>query len=227
MADTTRTDGGVAVTTRDVQSRSYDVLEGLLLGVPILFLLVSAGMAVLSLAEVELAYGVAAVWLLSIPLGLLLAVAVPVLLYFDAKELGEHELDWTPNPGLYVVLGFLFSGLTVLHYLYKRQEVVRDDAGDGRWWLLAVGGLVAPVLVGVLASATSTFGLFPLATGFALLLPVGVYKDAEYVRESDAGWDPNPTMQFTLAYVSVVTVLFSLPYLGYYLYKRYTSVGLP
>ena len=226
MGDTRRTDGGVAAT-RDVQSRSYDVLEGLLLGIPVLFMLLSVGMAAFSLAEVELAYGVAAVWLLSIPLGLLLAVAVPVLLYFDAKELGEHELDWTPNPGLYVVLGFLFSGLTVLHYLYKRQQVVRDDAGDGHWWLLAVGGLVVPVLVMALASATSTFGLLPVATGFALLLPIGVYKDAEYVRGSVAGWDPNPTMQFTLAYVGVVTVLFSVPYLGYYLYKRYTSVGLP
>ena len=226
MTDTKRTDGGVVVTTRDVQSRSYDVLEGLFLGVPALITLVLVAMAALTLAGSNMVYGVAAVWLLSIPLGILLALAVPVLLYLDAKELGEHDLDWTPNPGMYVVLGFLFSGLTALHYLYRRQQVVRDVAGNDRWWLLAVGAVVAPAFLAVLGSVLNA-SLFLFSFAFAFLLPIGVYKDAEYVRTREAGWDPNPTMQFTLGYVGVLTVLFSVPYLCYYLYKRYTSVGLP
>ncbi|QLG61464.1 hypothetical protein [Halorarum salinum] len=227
MTNDPRTDGGVAVTTREVHSRPYDVLEGLLLGLPTLFVLALVGFAALSLTGTPPVAGIAGLWLLSIPLGLLLAVAVPVLLYLDAKELGEHDLDWTPNPGLYAVLGFLFAGLTMLHYLYKRQEVVRDEAGGDRWWLLAVGAVAAPVLLGALASVTGEFALFTAGFALAFLLPVGVYKDAEHVRGRDAGWEPNPTMQFTVAYVCGFTVLLGVPYLGYYLYKRRSSVGLP
>lgn len=213
----------MAVSTRDVPSRSYDVLQGLLLGLPVL-----GALAVLALLGGRglgpgAVAGFAAVWLF----GLVVVFAAPVLLFLDARTLGEHDLDWKPSPGLYAVLGLLFSGPVVLHYLYRRHEEVRSVGGSDRWWLLAVGAVAAAFALPALSYAN----LLPVSAvaGFALgfLLPVAVYKDAEFVLGRDAGWDPNPAMQFTLAFVSLVVPVGTVPYLSYYLYKRHTSVGVP
>ncbi|QZP38827.1 hypothetical protein [Halobaculum magnesiiphilum] len=218
----------MAVSTSDVSSRSYTGLEGILLGFPVLGAVAGLAMLVAQAAGVGsatgLVAGMGAMWVF----GLLVALAIPVLLYLDATELGDHDLDWSPSPVLYAVLGFLFSGLVLIHYLYRRHEEVRSTGGGSdRWWLVAVGAVVLPAIL----SALSFGGLVPSSVfaglALAFLLPVGVYKDAVYVRGGDAGWNPNPAMQFTVAFVSLLLPILSVPYLGYYLYKRYTSVGLP
>lgn len=217
----------MAVTVREVPSRPYDVLQGIVLGVPLFA--AALAFALVGAQAVGLASGVGAVAGIGVMwvVGLLVALATPVLLYLDARELGGHDLGWEPSPGLYAVLGFLLSGPVVLHYLYRRHEEVRTDGGSDRWWLLAVGAVALPAAL----AALSYGGLLPsgavVAFALGLLLPVAVYRDAEYVRACDAGWDPNPAMQFTLAFVSLILPFLTVPYLGYYLYKRHTSVGHP
>lgn len=161
--------------------------------------------------------------------GLLAPFVVAVLLFVDARKVRAQRLDWQPRPLLYVVLGFLFSGLTVLHYLYRRQEYVVDRETFAHWWLVAPVCLGLAVLVGLAGQFLSlpvpvSFGASALALAF---VPLSLYRDAAYVRLHSAFWQPNPVMQFTVALVCSFLVV-PLPfYLVYHLYKRHTALGTP
>lgn len=210
----------MAVPITDVPSRSYRGLEGILLGLP-LFAALTIG--ALAGTIVSLRLFVIGAWFLFVPV--LLAIAVPVLLYFDARQLRGKGLDWEPNPWLYALLGFFFSGLALLHYLYKRQQNVVDWEPRENWWLVAVAALGVPVLAGGIATATNQPLLGVVGLIAAAVFPIAIYKDATFVRLQSATWQPNPTSQFTYAAVSLLFILLLPFYLGYYLYKRHTSLG--
>jgi hypothetical protein len=64
--------------------------------------------------------------------GLVLAVLLPVALYFDAQAVTEANVGWRPDPTLYAiagVVGLFAQGLPIqpavaFYYLYKRREAV-------------------------------------------------------------------------------------------------------
>lgn len=211
------------VSANEFRSRPSRVLEGIMLAFPVLLgisLLAMAGVTGSDLATVA-AVGVLGIWVAALVLGL----AIPVALFLDAKGLQGHEREWEPNPVLYAVLGFLFSGLTLLHYLYKRQETFGTEPAEGRWWYVAVGLVVAGILTYAaypLVGPTSFMGSYALLA----LAPIPLYMDTKYVRTADAGWRPNPTTQLVVAMVCLLSTIGAPFYLGYYAFKRARSVGL-
>jgi len=235
------------VTVEDVPSWSYRGLELFMLVPPLLAALFglglvafgvmgftsggsgagtgasAAGGATAGTGFMALAGGIAIVWLLAIVFGLVSVVAVPLLLYFDAKQVADEELDWEPDPVLYLVGGFFVSGLAVLHYLYKRHQYVVDWVGSETWWYVVlagaalgvvgvVGGFVEPILFGVALLA------FPMVT-------IGIYRDATYVR-LNSDWQPNPVNHFLIALFAAVLAVPGFLYFGYYGYKRHANLGL-
>ncbi|MFC6731780.1 MULTISPECIES: hypothetical protein [unclassified Haladaptatus] len=212
----------MAVPISNVPSRSYRGLEGILLGLP-LFVVILIG--ALTGSIVFLQNWLVGAGFLFVPV--ILRLVVPVLLYFDARRLRGKGLDWEPKPWLYAVLGVVFGGLTLLHYLYKRQQTVIDWEARQYWWLVALATLLVPVLIGGIETVVNQpllgfVGLFVTA-----LFPIAIYKDAAFVRLQSADWQPNPTSQFTYAAVSLLFVIPIPVYLGYYLYKRITALGMP
>lgn len=160
-------------------------------------------------------------------LALLLAVLVPVALYLDASALNDLDIEWEPEPVLYAILGFLFSGLATMHYLYKRhQNVVDPDTWEG-WWTVVAAFLGVGLVAAVLSVAVPSIGA-PVAGIAAILFgltPVALYQDATYVRSTDSDWRPNP-VNYYLAAVFGWFLLLIVPLSLYYLFRRGRSVGL-
>ncbi|PSQ23085.1 hypothetical protein BRD01_07310 [Halobacteriales archaeon QS_8_65_32] len=160
--------------------------------------------------------------------GVLSAIVVPVPLYLDAKKLAGYDgdLEWTPSPGLYGLLGFLFTGLAVLDYLYKRQGVIVDREDRSGWWVVALAGLALPIAILLVGSVLGGSSLGFAGIAFGVLFPIGLYKDAGYVRLKSTDWQPNPTAHLTYGLVTVVFGPLAFLYAGYYLYKRHAHVEL-
>lgn len=205
-------------TVEDIPSKPYRALELLLFAFP------------LGLGAVALVATVNSAWLPVFAAGVLLASVVvalvaSVLLYLDAMALRAIDIEWQPRPWLYAVLGLLFSGLTILHYLYTRQEHVVDRERRSWWWAVGAVLLVGGALV-LLVGLSSISVPVAAATALLALFPVAIYKDATYVR-LHGDWRPNPTMQFTLAVLFGSLFFLLAPLYGLYYYgKRYRSVGL-
>ncbi|WP_436927276.1 hypothetical protein [Halosimplex amylolyticum] len=241
------------VTVEDVPSWSYRGLELFMLVPMILSVLMGLGILVVGLLSLgsgateaaagagtgagaagatgsdpgagftALLGGVAIVWLLAIFLGLLSILGIPLLLFLDAKKVADQDLDWEPEPVLYLILGFFVSGLAVLHYLYKRHEYVIDWVGSETWWHVALVG-VGIGLVSIVGSVVN-----PLLMGLALiafpLYTIGIYKDSIYVR-LNSDWRPNPVNHFLIALFSTLLVVPGVFYFGYFAYKRHGAIGL-
>jgi hypothetical protein len=178
--------------------------------------------------------GIAAVGFVVVVAGVF-GLATPILLYLDARTLERADIEWQPSPVLYAALGFLFTWLVLLHYLYKRQQHVVQWEGRDWWWVGVLGAVVVPLLVGVVGFALP-LGLPVAAVGLSTLafllplafVPLFAYKDASYVRLNSPDWQPNPTTHYILGLAAACFNLFGLiPYLGYYFYKRHTAIGSP
>lgn len=61
---------------------------------------------------------------------LLVTLMFPVALYFDSQAVSKAELEWTPDPVLYGLLGVasifinLLGLVVALYYLYQRRQYV-------------------------------------------------------------------------------------------------------
>lgn len=212
------------VSANEFRSRPSRVLEGIMLAFPVFLTLVVVG--VLGATRFDLpatSFGlvIVATW----GAGLLVALAVPVVLYLDAKGLQDHDAEWEPSPALYAVFGFLFSGLTLLHYLYKRQETFGTVPADGRWWYVAVG-LVAVSVLSTVVSAIGGGVVSLVAFAALVFVPIALYMDSKHVRAADVDWRPNPTTQFVVGLIALYSMIGAPFYLGYYAFKRTRSVGL-
>lgn len=211
-----------------VESKSKTILEaslfvtpvGIGLVVPLVFLSEELG----SGRALELAAGgmMAGAVLVGVALGL----AVPFALYFDAREIGRQDFEWKPTGILYAIGSLFLSGLVVLHYLWKRYKYTADAETRDWWWYAVAGYLVAVVVgVGLLSAEFSTVAMVLLvpASGFA---SVALYKDAAHVRTENCDWLPNP-IDYYLGFVFGHVLVIAPPVIaGYYLFKRYRSVGL-
>lgn len=205
-------------------SRPSRALEGIMLAFPVFLTLTVV--ALLGSTTPDLPTSTFGLLLIALwGIGLLVALAIPVVLYLDAKGLQDHDAEWTPSPALYAVFGFFFSGLTLLHYLYRRQETFGTESADGRWWYVAVGLVALSVLTAV---AGSVFGGLSFFAAFSVLVlaPIALYLDAKHVRAAEAGWQPNPTTQFGIGFIALYSVIGAPFYLGYYAFRRAQSVGL-
>lgn len=170
-------------------------------------------------------------YLLGILGAFVLSILIAVSLYFDAKRLGDADLDWQPSPILYGVGGFFFSGLLALHYLYKRHQHVAASPGWNKWWYGVACCFVVTLLALVvpLSSSLPTMAALPLATMFVGMgvLPIAIYKDAIHVRSGGDEWKPNPVNYYLGAFFGSILPGGSVLVSGYYLYKRRRHVGSP
>jgi len=228
------------VTVEDVSSWSYRGLELFLLVPPVLSALLGLGILVAagitmgseSAATASTGYGagflafasgITIVWILGIVLGVLSFFAVPIFLYLDAKKVADQDLDWKPEPVLYMVLGVVLSGFAVLHYLYKRHDYVVDWVGSETWWYVTLAGF-GIAIVGLVGGVVN-----PVVWGLPLIaLPMittGIYKDSVYVR-LNSDWHPNPVNHFLSALLSAILVIPGILYFGYYVYKRHGALGI-
>lgn len=215
------------VTVEDVPSTPYRALKYLLVAFPVVggaFVLLTSLAMVSASGNSSAALLAGGLYLGAVLVGLLLSLAVPVLLYLDAKALGDQPIDWEPSPPLYALVGFFFTGLAVLHYLYVRAEHVVDRVDWAGWWLVVVGAPVVAILLSALGAVLPAGAL--VGFGVLALVPVGVYFDTTYVRLQTDAWQPNPVTQYTVAAIAAFFALLLPFYLVYYLYRRHSSVGL-
>lgn len=217
-----------AAPTTVVDSKSKTLMEASLFAVPVLL---GGGMFLLSLASApgagDTLFALAGGLMVGFYLLILgLALAMPFALYFDAKAVGQHELEWEPTAILYAIGGLFLSGLLVMHYLYKRYQYTADADTRDSWWYV-----VAAYPVVLVISAVALFTGFPTVAfvfggAVSALTPIALYKDAAHLRTKSDGWLPNPInyyLGFVFgAFLVVVPVLVCL----YYLFRRHRSVGL-
>lgn len=216
-----------------VESRWANALEYAIFGYPAM-----AGIAGLVLFYTFASSGgpgggmlaLGATYLLGILGAFVLSILIAVSLYFDAKRLGEADLDWQPSPVLYGVGGLFFSGLLALHYLYKRhQHVAASPAWDKWWYGVASCFVVALLALVVPLSSVPTMAALPLATMFVGMgvLPIVIYKDAVRVRADGDEWRPNPVNYYLGTFFGSILIVGPAVVSGYYLYKRHRHVGSP
>ena len=131
---------------------------------------------------------------------------------------------------LYGVVGFFFSGLVALHYLYKRHQHVAASPAWNKWWYGVAACFVVALLALVTpASPLPTMAVLPLATMFVGMgvLPIVIYKDAVHVRTDSDGWRPNPVNYYLGTFFGAILLVGPAVVSGYYLYKRHKYVGVP
>lgn len=171
--------------------------------------------------------------LVLVPVGFVAAVVVAIAVHKDGERVRAADLEWTPSAVLYPVLGFLFSGLAAVDYLYKRHEHAASAPASSSWWN-GVVGLLALVAIGTVISAVASPIGGELAVVVAAGLPICLYRDCGYVRSVADGWRPNPVTYFAGAWVALLAVflfpsvglLIFLVLVGLYASKRRTA-GVP
>lgn len=175
-----------------------------------------------SSAEGPFATVVGILFITAIPLAILFTLASPILLALDSREVNQAGGEWAPTTALYVLAGVFLSGLAVMEYLYRRSRKVADPDVDARWAYAAGAGFAMYVL-GVLAFVSGVQLGFSLAgIGYALL-PVALYKDAVYVRNTDSEWEPGPIGYYFSTVIGLAVIFlapFILLFVAYYLVKR-------
>lgn len=161
----------------------------------------------------------------------LIRVGVPLTILFDGREL-RHRGVWSPNGPLYALGALLLSAPAVgLFYLYRRHDRVAVSPGWDGWWVVvaaSLGGALSGIPIALLAYVLA---LPPLVVAIPAVLgslalaafPVGIYRDAVYLRNSASTWKPNPALYLALAFASLLVAVLQPPVAAYYLYRRETS----
>ncbi|GAB3666865.1 hypothetical protein [Halopiger thermotolerans] len=154
--------------------------------------------------------------LVLVPVGFVAAVVVAIAVHKDGERVRAADLEWTPSAVLYPILGFVFSGLAAVDYLYKRHEYTASSPASSSWWY-GVVGLLALVAIGTAIAAVAPSVGGELSTVLAAGLPICLYKDCGYVRSVADGWQPNPVTYFAGAWVALLAV-FLFPLIGLSMY---------
>lgn len=154
-----------------------------------------------------------------------LRVTIPVCLYLDATEQSRSSVRWNPNRQLYAATALSISAsLVALVYLYRRYDLVALPEPRRHWWLaVALAAFVAPVSLTVGLADGGVDLVTTLAVGTvlaAVLLPVGLVRDAAHVAGSDGHWRPNPALYLGFAYVALLVVVLQPALAAYYLGRR-------
>jgi hypothetical protein len=207
-----------------LSSRWSRWLERLLLIFPVV---VGAGLVAV-LAEAPIPEVRRAVILGIAVAAVVIRVGIPVCLFFDAGNVTDSAADWEPSRYLYAGGALLVSApFFALVYLYRRYEHVSPTAGSRYWWLVVVlAAVVGPltIIIGLLGTTAAVGTVLAVAATIAAgLLPVGIYRDAAYVRTSPSRWNPNPALHLGLAFVCLAVAVLQPLLAGWYLGKRYRA----
>lgn len=165
--------------------------------------------------------------------GLAIRIGVPICLFFDGRELRQRG-QLRANYPLYALGALVISApLVGIFYLYRRHQRVAVAPGWDGWWIVvaaSLGGSLSGIPIALLAyvlalpaavvAIPATFGALALAA-----LPVGIYRDARYVRNTTSRWRPNPGLYLGLAFLSLLVPLLQPVLAAYYLLRR--SGGSP
>ena len=161
---------------------------------------------------------------------LCIRLGIPVFLFLDARALNRSAVTWEPNRWLYAGAAlFVSAPLVALVYLYRRFKHVPPATGAGpwaaRWWTaVALAAVLGPLafVVGLVGTVAAVGTVLAVATTVAAgLLPVGIYRDASYVRAADTSWNPNPAWYLALAFLSLLVVVLQPVLAAWYLGTRY------
>lgn len=226
-------------TVEELDSRAFRGIELLVVGTLAINGIFGVGILVFGLGSGAGGEAIGTGWagiagvgyLLLLAFGAVSYLATPLLLYLDAQKIRAADVDWDPSPAFSVV-GALFLGTFMqLHHLYKRHQVVVDWVDRTDWRYLVVAGAVGPLffavatvaLAFVLSGSQLSYALVPAGLGLltAALFPLGVYRDATYVRLNSGAWQPNPGSHLGWAFIGLYVAPLWYPlHGGYYLYKR-------
>lgn len=161
----------------------------------------------------------------------LIRVGVPLSILLDGRALRRRG-EWSPNAPLYALGALLVSAPAVgLFYLYRRHERVAVSPGWEGWWVVVAGslggtlsGVPIALLAYVLALPPRVVAIPAVLGSLALAaFPVGIYRDAVYLRNAGSGWRPNPALYLAFAFASLLVAVLQPPVAAYYLYRRGTS----
>lgn len=159
---------------------------------------------------------------------LAIRLGIPAFLWLDARAIDRSEVPWEPNRYIYASAALLVSApLVALVYLYRRYEYLVPSVADSHWWVaVAVSGAITPltVAVGLYGTVVAVSTVLAFATTIAAgLLPVGIYRDAAYVRASEYRWNPNPALYLGVAFVCLAVAILQPLLAVWYLGKRYRA----
>lgn len=231
------------ITVDDLESRWYRVVEVYALLPSALVGLLGLGVAVGGLGlSPELTGGLAMssgatvierAVIVSGAFALVGFFVVPPALFYDARRISAADVDWNPNPRLWLALGFLTGYAGLIGYLYYRHRQVVDWVDRDWWWLLVAFGMGAPaallalgVPLSLLLGRNALMFFFGLSLVAAAPFPLAIYRDATHVRLNSESWQPNPGGYIGLGLFFLLLAPVSYPVLGgYYLFQRHTTVG--
>lgn len=161
-------------------------------------------------------------------------LTVPIVLYLDGTSVADAPVDWDPTPKHWALAGAIGSYLVLYAYLLRRHQAIRVPVAQRWWWTVGWVGTPGPLVLLAGALYAESVGTEPtniLLFGAAILttalLPVALYRDASFVRQRAADWDPNPGL-----YVAATTVIAPLAPLtypvvgGYYFLRRGLTDGI-
>lgn len=118
--------------------------------------------------------------------------------------------------------------LGALVYLCYRHRHLSSRSPASHWWLLPAGVVLAAViyLAAALVIPRTSLLVFGPVLFLSYLFPIGIYVDSLYLRASEYSWNPNPALQFFLAFLSIsvfpLSYLYPL-YLAIYAVKRWSA----
>ncbi len=129
------------------------------------------------------------------------------------------------SPVTPTVLLSVTAPMGAVWYLGYRHKHVQSSAPSRYWWLLIPGVVVCALsyLLVPLFMPGDWNLLFVALVAISPLFPIAVYMDACYLCRSANEWNPNPSLQFFVAYLSHLIFPFSpfYPmYAIYYLVRR-------
>lgn len=115
-----------------------------------------------------------------------------------------------------------------LYYLHRRHKHIPVSGTSQFWWvllpLISLSGLTFLVTAAILP--TNALFISPIIELFRVSLPIAAYMDALFLRNNQYSWNPNPAVQYLLAYISILVFPESLLYViytGYHIGRRWRA----
>ena len=165
-----------------------------------------------------------------------LTAGIAIALFFDARRVrrrGGASGHWKPNPWLNAVFALLWAPVAGVFYLYRRHKRFGTKPGWSEWWVVVAISLAA-TLIGGVAAVVAVLLVLPglLLTAVALAgtiafgaFPIAIHQDAAYVCTYSDSWRPNPGLYLGAAFLSLFVPPLQPIVAGYYLTKRFETIG--
>ncbi|WP_090384129.1 hypothetical protein [Natronobacterium texcoconense] len=168
----------------------------------------------------------------------ILTLGLVITIFFDARRIRSQpraSANWSPRPWLNAVFALLWAPAAGVVYLARRHRRFGTPPGWSGWWLVVAASFVT-TLVGFTAATIAILlsipGLLTTAIGVAGAIafgvfPVAIHQDAAYVCTHGRSWRPNPGLYLAFAFLSLFVPPLQPLLAGYYLYRRWETLGTP